>query len=122
MQADAFRGGSRFNGARSSSTDSGGKSCRQDILSSDHIGMAGVSAPDTAENSPGGAVFRANMPAARAGLGSIGRVHRPHFPTEPTGFISELAERFGMALFKERAVEATLCGDVLAGGIDRALG
>jgi hypothetical protein len=92
------------------------------ILSRDHIGVAGVSALNTAENSPGGAVFWADLPAGRAGLGRIGRVHPPRFPAKPTSFVFELAESFCMALFKQQAVKAALCGDVLAGGIDRAFG
>ena len=84
--------------------------------------MAGVSAFNAAENSPRGAVFWADMPAGRAGLGRIGRVHPPHFPAKPTSFVFELAEGFRMALFKQRAVEAAFCGDVLAGGIGRAFG
>jgi hypothetical protein len=83
--------------------------------------MPGVSAFNAAENGPGGAVFRADMPAGRAGLGCIGRVHPPHFPAKPTSFVFKLAEGFCMALFKQRAVEAALGGDVPTGGIDRAL-
>jgi|GEM_PF-3715306 len=66
--------------------------------------MAAVSAFNTAENSSGGAVFWANLPAGRAGLGRIGRVHGPHFPAAPTSFVFKLAEGFSMTLFKQRAV------------------